>query len=357
LFSFVILSANFKPEQPLWYPGSKFTKIGDVKVTKDEVKSAVYKSIMETDKQKYIIGEPILYKILVKPENNKNGWTLDSINFTIKGHNAIYESNLYPFEGRLYKFLINWRYIVLPGVGWGVTEKGNFYQVSHANIFTYFKMFPNLQIQIKPGKYWIIFNLKNLSTMSSTVLPCSINVEIDSVPDNEKKTFDLLKNEQYQNIFDKYPKSVYAPYAKFRYLLNIIKKYCSVSDDNKVSKSKYGEKIKRNYYELIKYYPEYSAGEVGMMEYIFQDVLYFSVLNGFPKNALFDTLITPEMEEYFDEFKNLKDNEMAIFLKWKMIDRYEYFKKMDRKRYERFKEKTSLRKKERLEKTEGEKHE
>ncbi len=94
-----------------------------------------------------------------------------------------------------------------------------------------------------------------------------------------------------------------------------------------------------------------------MMEYIFQDVLYFSILNGFPKDALFDTLITSEMEEYFDEFRNLKDNEMAIFLKWKMIDRYEYFKKMGRRRYERSKEKMSLRKEEKLKNTGGEKHE
>ncbi len=239
LFSFVILSANFKPEQPLWYPGSKFVKIGDVKVTKDEVKSAVYKTIIETDKQKYIMGEPILYKILVKPENNKNGWTLDSVNFTIKGNNINYKSNLYSFERRLYKFLINWRYIVLPGIGYGVTDKGDFYQASHANIFTYFKRIPDLQFKIKPGKYWIVFNLKQISTMSSTVLPCSINVEISPVPDNEKKPFDLLNGEQYKEIFDKYPESVYAPYAKFRYLLNIIKKYCSVSDDNKASKNKY----------------------------------------------------------------------------------------------------------------------
>jgi len=330
LFSFIFLYGSFKPEEHRYYPSSKYGKFRDnIKLTDAEIKSAIYKSIIETDKKKYISGEPILYKILVKALNNKNGWTLDSVNFIIKGDNTVYKSNLTTFERRLYRFLNNYRYIVAPVAGYRFPLKGKIYHGAYANIFTYFEKSPFLQFQIKPGKYWIKFNLKRITTNCSEILPCSTRIEIDSIPDSEKLQFHLLKKDKYKEIFTKHPESVYAPYAKFRYLLKLVKEYANaLYNDNKVSQNKYGEEIKQNYYELVRDYPDYAAGEVQMMEYIFQEVIYCPILGYHNRIVSIDTLLTPETKEYFDKFGNLKDSNMAIFLKWRLIDKWVYFKKM-----------------------------
>jgi len=336
LFSFIFLYGSFKPEEHRYYPSWEYGKFrNNIRLTDTEIKSAIYKSIIETDKKKYIRGEPILYKILVKALNNKNGWIHDSVNFVIKGNNTVYKSNSTTFERRLYGFLNNYRYIVAPTAGYRFPLKGKIYHGAYANIFTYFENLPNLQFQIKPGKYWIKFNLKRITTNCSKLLPCSTKIEIDSVPDNEKPQFHLIEKGKYKEIFTKYPQSVYAPYAKFRYLLKLVQEYANaLYNDNKELQDKYGEEIKQNYYELVRDYPDYAAGEVEMMEYIFKYVIYFPILGYHNAIVAADTLLTPETKEYFNKFGNLKDNSMAIFLKLRLIDKWLYFKNMAKKRWQ-----------------------
>lgn len=340
---------SFEPEIHQYYSLSE-RKFSDTKTTSEGIKNAIYGSKFELDKKNYIAGEPILYKILVYPRNNYNGWADFKLKFTIKGNNVNISSKNISFDSRLFKNPKIKRYILLPVSGGNIFTpklKYKHYTIvttySYANIFTYFDYIDSLiQMDIKPGEYVLEAEFTKINDKSSTILPYSIKFDIDTIPDNEKGVFKLLKLRKYDEIMEKHPNSIYAPYSSFKALIDKIYRYYKLPKNDQ--RKKYREDIKNRLYYGVKNYPEYYAGEVEVVRGIFGDVIFFSFM---------DTLITKNTENYFDKYRNLKDNEMAQFMVRRWINKYVYLVKWFKEKRERM----SLRKEKRLKSSGGKKHE
>ncbi|MCK4544909.1 hypothetical protein KAU43_05175 [candidate division WOR-3 bacterium] len=337
---------SFEPEIHQYYSVSKRSS-SDTEVTPEGIKNAIYGSKFELDKKKYICGEPILYKILVYPKNNYNGWADFKLKFTLKGNNVNINSKNISCHSRLFKDHRIKRYIYLPSSGGNIFTpklKYKHYTVvttySYSNIFTYFDYVDSLiQVDIKPGEYILEAEFTKTNDKFSTILPSSIRFNIDTIPDNEKGVFKLLKLRKYDEIIEKHPNSIYAPYSSFKALIDKIYRYYRLSKNNR--RKKYREDIKNRLYYGVKNYPEYYAGEVEVVRGIFRDVIFFSFM---------DTLITKNTENYFDKYRNLKDNKMAQFMVRRWINKYEYLIKWDKE----IKERMERRKEERLKNAWGE---
>jgi len=322
-------SNNF---EPIYHRGLKMGEISrkeELGVT--NIKGIVtYSTKIILNKNRYIQGEPIQFKLYAFPQNNKSVALIRNnydAKFIIKGDNVLYTGTIFKYTG-LYLWRTKKNYVILPFPflkGGGSVENPTIPLSDSVNVLSYFWNYPNLQFTIKPGKYWIKLEIKEIIRdayryskieqhaynttkieKGDTIIikPCSTLVYINAIPDSEKEAFGLYKVRQYKELVSKYPKSVYAAPASYGIFQNDVTTY---------RKGKGNEVILRNklmdeFYKLVKNYSYFCTGECMNIELIFKRLF----MENYHRNKKFNFFSsTAEMETYFKKFDDLKNNEFA----------------------------------------------
>ena len=332
LITGLLYSNNF---EPIYYRNA-FTGEQKGKVSWEEQRDlknpkgkVIYGTKLVLSKNRYIQGEPIQYRLYAFPKNNKSFLTrgLQDAQFTIRGENSLYIGTTFKYASLHLFNEIKRNYVILPYPLLklqGMLRKSEFLASDSSNIYYYFPNYPELQFKIKPGKYWIKLEIKEIirdafrytkidqyaykttkieKGDTLTIMPGSTVVYIDTVPDSEKEAFGLYKAGRYKDLVTRYPKSVYAAPAYYGILASDIKRAINIRNSNPELR----EKIKIEFYNMVKNYPDYCSGEGVNTFVILVDYLLEKPNN--PENRMFSS--TAEMETYFKKFDDLKDNEFA----------------------------------------------
>lgn len=276
----------------------------------DKRSSAKFKSSIETGKKHYYIGEAIHYKITINSINNFNGDFRGGVIFELNNSELKYKGTKFIYASRLNYEIKNFFILPVYRFAW----LGRYYGPSadSGNVYTYFQDYSDLQYTIKPGQYCLIVKfVPDSGVISSHIEAGTIEIHIDSIPDIEKDAFILLKNGNYEELLNKYPKSVYFPTAEFNQLCNDVKKYKLIYSKNipEAEMNELRTKIKNHYIDLIKNYPDFTAGEI---------VTFLTLNAKFFSEIFFIDSYSNKEKEFFSELNNLKNNKSAKIL-------YEYF--------------------------------
>jgi hypothetical protein len=268
--------------------------------------SARFKSSIETGKKHYYIGEAIHYKITINSINNLNGYFRGGVVFELNSMGLKYIGTKF-----VYEYLLHYEFkslFILPiyRFAW----HGEYYGPSadSGNVYTYLQDYPDLQYIIKPGKYHLIVKfVPDSCVISSHIGADTIEINIDSVPDIEKNAFILLKNGNYEELLNKYPKSVYFPTAEFYQLCNDVKKYKLIYAKNipEAEINKLRTKIKNYFIDLVENYPDFTAGEI---------VTFLTLNRKFLSEIFFIDSYSNKKEEFVSELNNIKNNKLAKML-------------------------------------------
>ncbi|MCK4544682.1 hypothetical protein KAU43_04025, partial [candidate division WOR-3 bacterium] len=269
-------------------------------------KSARFKSSIETGKKHYYIGEAIHYKITINSMNNLNGYFRGGVVFELNSMGLKYIGTKFVYEYRLHHEFKSLFIIPIYRFAW----HGEYYGPSadSGNVYTYFQDYSDLQYTIKPGQYYLIVKfIDNSDIISSQIGYDTIEIHIDSVPDIEKDAFILLKNGNYEELLNKYPKSVYFPTAEFYQLCNDVKKYKLIYAKNipETEISKLRTNIQYYYIDLIKNYPDFTAGEI---------VTFLTLNRKFFPYIFFIENYSNEKDEFISKLNNIKNNKLAKML-------------------------------------------
>ncbi|MCK4544910.1 hypothetical protein KAU43_05180 [candidate division WOR-3 bacterium] len=340
LISNLLYSNNFEPiNYRNAFTGEQKGKVSweEQRNLKNPKGKVIYGTKLVLSKNRYIQGEPIQYRLYAFPQNNKSFLTrgLKDAQFTIRGENSLNKGVLFKYASLFLFNEIKRNYVILPYPLLKRREmlrKSEYLASDSSNIFYYFPNYPDLQITIKPGKYCVKLELKEVIRdayryakidqhaynttkieKGDTVIikPGSTAVYIDTVPDSEKEAFGLYKAGQYKELVSKYPKSVYAAPSYYGILASDIKRAINIRNSNPELR----EKIKIKFYNMVKNYPDYCSGEGVNTFVILVDYLLEKPNN--PENRMFSN--TAEMETYFKKFYDLKDN---AYSQWFYKDAY-----------------------------------
>jgi len=329
LITGLVYSNNFKP---VYHRNLKVGEINKKEYleTRNIQGLVIYNTKIILSKNRYIQGEPIQFKLYAFPQNNKSAVLAQNnydARFIIKGDDVLYTGTIFKYTG-LYLWKAKKDYVILPFpfLKNGGSVKNPTIPVSDSsNVFSYFWNYSNLQYKIKPDKYWIKLEIKEIirdayrytkidsHTYKTTkiekgdtiiIKPCSTVVYIDTVPDSEKEAFGLYKAGRYKELISKYPKSVYAAPSYYGIFQNDVQAYREGKGNEIILK----KKLMDEFYELVKNYSYYCTGECMNIELIFKRLFMENYYRD-KKFSFFSS--TAEMETYFKKFDDLKDNEFA----------------------------------------------
>jgi hypothetical protein len=319
LFLLIIFSVHIFAIEPE-YPFAGLRNVKDRSWGK--TLSARFKSSIETGKKHYYIGEPIHYKITVNSINNMNGFFIGGVRFELIGSGITYKGTKFIYGNRLFHELKNHFILPVYKFAW----LGEYYGPSDdsGNVYTYFQDYSDLQYMIETGQYYLIVKFipysfipdsfisraKSLKIIADTTELC-----IDSVPDIEKDAFILLKNGNYEELLNKYPKSFYFPTAEFYQLCNDVKKYKLIYAKNipETEINKLRTNIKYYYIDLVENYPDFTAGEI---------VTFLTFNRKFFPYIFFIENYSNEKDEFISKLNNIKNNKLAKML---YKDIYHYY--------------------------------